>query len=52
MKKLNDEMRPEYKVADFVKLERGKFYLEVAKGAAVVLLQPAVAKPINKRTTT
>src|ERR1019366_3219783 len=32
MKKTKDEMRAEYKRSDFTKLERGKFYKEVAKG--------------------
>ena len=44
MKKINDEMRAEYKRSDFKKLERGKFYSEVVKGTSVVLLDPAIAK--------
>ena len=44
MKKVNDELRAEYKRSDFQKLERGKFYKEVAKGTAVALLDPAIAK--------
>jgi hypothetical protein len=44
MKKAEDEMRAEYKLSDFSKLERGKFYKEVAKGTSVVLLDPVVAK--------
>ena len=44
MKKAKDEMRPRYKRSDFVKLERGKFYAEVAKGTSVALLDPSVAK--------
>ena len=44
MKKAKDEMRREYKRSDFSKLERGKFYSEVAKGTAVALLEPAIAK--------
>lgn len=44
MKKTNDEMRAEYKRTDFAKLERGKFYKEVAKGTSVALLNPAIAK--------
>ena len=44
MKKVKDEMRTEYKRADFTSLERGKFYKEAVKGTAVVLLDPAVAK--------
>lgn len=44
MKKAETEMRAEYKRSDFTKLERGKFYKEVAKGTSVVLLDPALAK--------
>ena len=44
MKKTKAEMRTEYKRSDFTKLERGKFYKEVAKGTSVVLLDPAIAK--------
>lgn len=44
MKKAKDEMRREYKRSDFSKLERGKFYAEVAKGTSVVLLEPSIAK--------
>lgn len=44
MKKVKDEMRSEYKRSDFAKLERGKFYSEVAKGTSVALLDPAIAK--------
>lgn len=44
MKKAKDEMRREYKRSDFAKPERGKFYAEVAKGTAVALLEPSVAK--------
>jgi hypothetical protein len=44
MKRANDEMRKEYKRSDFTRLERGKFYAEVAKGTAVALLEPAIAK--------
>jgi hypothetical protein len=44
MKKVKDEMRPEYKRSDFGKLERGKFYAEAVKGTSVALLDPAVAK--------
>jgi hypothetical protein len=40
----NDEIRRNYKRSDFVKLERGKFYTEVAKGTSVALLDPAIAK--------
>ena len=44
MKKAKDEMRSEYKRSNFAKLERGKFYAEVAAGTSVVLLEPAIAK--------
>lgn len=44
MKKVNDEMRTEYKRADFVSLERGKFHREAVEGTAVALLDPAIAK--------
>ena len=44
MKKVKGEMRAEYKRADFTSLERGKFYKEAVKGAAVALLDPAIAK--------
>jgi uncharacterized DUF497 family protein len=44
MKKAKEEMRAEYQRSDFTKLERGKFYKEVAKGTSVVLLDPVVAK--------
>ena len=44
MKKAKGEMRAEYTRSDFAKLERGKFYAEVAKGATVVVLSPSIAK--------
>jgi len=44
MKKTEKEMRAEYKRSDFAKLERGKFFKEVTKGASVVLLDPELAK--------
>lgn len=44
MKKAKDEMRSEYKRSDFARLERGKFYAEVAKGTTVVVLSPSNAK--------
>jgi hypothetical protein len=44
MKKAEVEMRAEYKRSDFSKLERGKFYAEVAAGTSVALLEPAIAK--------
>jgi hypothetical protein len=44
MRKAKDEMRRSYKRSDFARLERGKFYAEVAKGTSIALLEPAIAK--------
>jgi hypothetical protein len=44
LKKAKDQMRAEYKRSDFARLERGKFFAEVAKGTAVALLDPPIAK--------
>ncbi|MBX3279312.1 MAG: hypothetical protein KF868_15020 [Acidobacteria bacterium] len=44
MKKAKDEMRLQYSRSDFANLERGKFYAEAAKGTAVALLEPEIAK--------
>jgi hypothetical protein len=44
MKKAENELRAQYKREDFPKLERGKFFKEVAKGTSVVLLDPKLAK--------
>ena len=44
MKKIEGEMRAEYKRSDFSTLQRGKFYKEVVKGTSVVLLDPELAK--------
>ena len=44
MKKIDDDMRPEYKRSDFPKLERGKFFKEASKGTSVVLIEPTLAK--------
>ncbi len=44
MKKIETTMRAEYKRADFVKLERGKFFKEVSKGTSVALIDPKLAK--------
>ena len=44
MKKAKDEMRSEYKRSDFTRLDRGKFYAEVAAGTSVALLEPDIAK--------
>ena len=43
MKKVEAEMRTEYKRADFVKLERGKFFKEASKGTSVVI-DPQLAR--------
>ncbi len=44
MKKTKVEMRAEYQRSDFKKLERGKFFKEVAKGTGVALIDPVIAK--------
>ncbi len=44
MKKIETTMRAKYKRADFVKLERGKFFKEVSKGTSVALIDPKLAK--------
>ena len=44
MKKADGKMRVEYKRSDFGKLERGKFFKEVAKGTSVALIDPKLAK--------
>ena len=44
MKKADGEMRAEYQRSDFGKLERGKFFKEVAKGTSVALIDPKLAK--------
>ena len=44
MKKVEKEIRAEYKRSDFAKLERGKFFKEVAKGTSVALIDPKLAK--------
>ena len=44
MKKVEGEMRTEYKRSDFGKLERGKFFKEAAKGTSVALIDPKLAK--------
>jgi len=38
-----DDMRPEYKLSDFKKLERGKYYERVKASSNVVVLDPDVA---------
>jgi len=42
-KSRSDEMRPEYKLSDFKKLERGKYYQRVKESSNVVVLDPEVA---------
>ena len=42
--KTSTHMRAEYKRSDFPKLERGKFFAEVAKGTSVAILNPTIAK--------
>ena len=44
MKKVEGEMRIEYKRSDLGKLERGKFFKEVVKGTSVALIDPDLAK--------
>ncbi len=44
MKKIEPEMRAEYKRSDFSKMQRGQFHKEAAKGTSVVLLEPSLAK--------
>lgn len=39
----SDELRPEYKLSDFNKLERGKYYKRVRESSNVVVLDPEVA---------
>ena len=42
-KKTSDDVRPEYKRADFKKLERGKYYARMRANCNVVVLDPDVA---------
>ncbi|MDZ7813959.1 MAG: hypothetical protein U5L74_13015 [Ideonella sp.] len=44
MKKVETDMRDEYKRADFGKLERGKFLKQAVKGTSVALIEPQLAK--------
>ena len=44
MKKVESEMRAQYKRSDFSKLERGKFFKAAAKGTTVALIEPKLAK--------
>jgi len=43
VKNSSDELRPEYKLSDFKKLERGKYYDRVKESSNVVVLDPEVA---------
>jgi hypothetical protein len=42
-KSRSDELRPAYKLSDFKKLERGKYYERVRANSNVVVLDPEVA---------
>ena len=44
MKKVETEMRAQYKRSDFPKLERGKFFKAASKGTSVALIEPKLAK--------
>lgn len=44
MKKVEPEMRAEYKRYDFSKLERGKFFKTASKVTSVALIEPKLAK--------
>lgn len=44
MKKVEPEMRAEYKCFDFSKLDRGKFFKAATKGTSVALMEPKLAK--------
>ena len=44
MKKVESEMRAQYKRSDFSKLERGKFFKAASKGTTVALIEPKLAK--------
>jgi hypothetical protein len=44
MKKVESEMRAQYKRSDFSTLERGKFFKAAAKGTTVALIEPKLAK--------
>ena len=47
-KSRTDDMRPEYKLSDFKKLERGKYYERVKASSNVVVLDPDVAAVFPK----
>ncbi len=44
----SDELRPEYKLSDFKKLDRGKYYERVKESSNVVVLDPEVASVLRK----
>ena len=44
MKKVELEMRVEYKRSDFANLERGQFFKKASKGTSVALIEPKLAK--------
>ena len=44
MKKIEPEMRSEYKRSDFFKMQRGQFHKAAVKGTSVILLKPSLAK--------
>jgi len=43
VKTSSDELRAQYNVSDFAKLERGKYYERVRQSSNVVVLDPDVA---------
>ena len=43
-KSVADELRPEYKLSDFKKLESGRYYERVRQSSNVVVLDPDVAE--------
>ena len=44
MKKVESEIRAQYKRSDFSTLERGKFFKAASKGTTVSLIEPKLAK--------
>jgi hypothetical protein len=46
VKKIKQEMRAEYRRSGFGKLERGKFYEEVAKGVPSALIELPLTKVV------
>jgi hypothetical protein len=43
VKSRSDELRSEYKLSDFEKLERGKYYESAKESSNIVVLDPKVA---------